>query len=250
MRVNSGIGRYSPVNDPTGPDFVLEPRLRPAVALPPLIYCHGSSVPAAIAVGFSGTGQPSLLQNICELGRYVVVCQLGASLTNWANAQAMAALTDAVAWAIAKSGYTGTAVHLAGASAGHAVASRWAAMNPSKVRSISGFIPVTGLQWCRDNNTQLRTTIDAAWGVSYPAPLPAGADPFTDPAQIAVLKTIPWQGFAASDDTGAAPLVNTQAWGAVVRGAVTSLGALGHTDAAIGAVPFPSVVKLLTDHDN
>lgn len=249
MKIDSGVGRYSPANDPTGPDYVLVPRLRPAVALPPLVYCHGSSVPASIAVGFSGPGQPSLLQKICELGRYVVVCQLGASLTNWANAQAMACTTDAVAWAIAKSGYTGTAVHMMGVSAGHAVASRWAALNPSKVRSITGAIPVTGIQWCRDNNAQLQTAIDAAWGVSYPAPLPAGADPFTDPAMVATLKGIPWQGYSSTDDPTASPLANTQAWAAVVGGAAHSLGALGHTDAAIGSVPFPDMARLLYDHD-
>jgi pimeloyl-ACP methyl ester carboxylesterase len=245
----TGIGRYSPANHAAGRDVVIAPTRRPAVALPPLVYCHGATEDAWAALGSFGSGHVALLHLFADLGRYVVACDLGASSTNWANSQATTCLTDAVAYAITASGYAGSKVHLLGASMGHALACRWAALNPTKVRSITGVIPAVGVQWCRDNNATLRAQIDAAHGVTYPAALPAGADPFTDAAQVATLAGIPWQGFAASDDTTAAPLANVRAWGAAVGGAVTSLGALGHTDAAIGAVPMPQALRLLYDND-
>jgi predicted alpha/beta hydrolase family esterase len=243
-----GAGRYSPTHA-AEQDTYLVPRLRPATVLPPILFCHGSTQDPYAVHGTSGTGSGSLFQNLCELGRYVFSASTGSTLTNWANAEAISRMTDLYNWSLSVSGYTGTKVHIVAESMGHAVACRWAAANPTKVFTITGIIPVTGIQWCRDNNAGLRTQIDAAWGVTYPAALPAGADPFTDSTQTSVLATIPWQGYASSDDTAAAPLANTQAWGTTVGGVVSSLGALGHTDAAVGAVPFPAVAKLLYAHD-
>lgn len=251
MEVSGGTGRYSATGT-TEHDLILKPRLSLLApnAYPPIIYCHGSTEsPFHIGTDTgSGGAFPTMLNKIVHLGRWIFSADLGPTLTEWASATSMSRMTDLYNWSKTVTGWTGAKVHIMASSMGNSTAAKWAAANPDKVYSITGFIPVTGIQWCRDNNTTLRGQIDTIYGVTYPAALPAGADPFTDTAQVNTLKTIPFLGYSASDDTLAAPLANTNAWAAIVGGESYSVGALGHTDAAQGAPDYSYIVKFMATH--
>lgn len=253
MTANSGgTGRYSATGT-TEKDLYVSPRLSTiaANAHPPILYCHGSTEQTmhVIAHAGSGTSFPLMVQKIAELGRRIFAADLGPSLSEWGSAASLARMTDLYNWAKTVTGYSGAKVHLLCSSMGNVTAAKWAAANPDKVFSITGLIPVTGVQWVRDNNATLRAQVDAIYGVTYPAALPAGADPFTDAAQVNVLKTIPFLGYSASDDTGAAPLANTDAWATTVGGTSRSVGALGHTDAAQGAPDYIDIVQFMASHE-
>lgn len=244
-----GKGRYS-ATGATEQDIYLRPRLltvNPA-SRPPIVYCHGSTQAPAHLVGVGGPALPTMVARLVDLGWWVFAADLGPSLTQWANATSMARMVDLVAWAKAVTGWTGAKVHLMASSMGHATATKYAAAHPAQVASITGMIPVTGVQWCRDNNPALRAQIDAAAGVVYPAALPAGYDPFTDPAQIAAVAGLPWQLHAASDDVAAAPLASAEAWAEQVGGEAFSVGALGHTDAAMGAPDPVAIHQFISAH--
>lgn len=251
MLISVGKGRYS-ATGATEADAYARPRLLDVApnVHPPILYSHGSTEsPFHATGGVGGSVFPTMISKLVDIGRRWIFCaDLGPSLQEWGSDASMARLTDLYNWAKTITGYTGTKVHLLGSSMGNDTQNRWAAQNPTKVFSITGLIPVTGVQWCRDNNSQLRTVIDSKWGVVYPAPLPAGADPFTD--LTASLMGIPFLGYSASDDVGAAPLVNTNAWATLVGGESHSVGPLGHTDAAQGAPDYSYIANFMAMHES
>lgn len=219
-------------------DVIIQPR-RPT-SKRPVVYCHGATVNALAAQGANGPGLVQLLHGLADQGRTILVTDLGTSLTNWGNAAAMTAMTAAVDY-IAPAG----TVHLLGSSMGAATALNWTADNRARVLSVATIIPGLDLQSIRVESATIRTQIDAAWGVTYPAALPAGASPYDNQGDFTGL---PFTGWYASDDLTAF-VTPPQTFATNLGGTMTSLGAVGHTDAAHTAVPVGTLESFFDTYD-
>lgn len=102
-------------------------------------------------------------------GRKAVAGWFGSSLTTdpFGNTVHMDCIEDAITLG-------GSAkAHLAGFSMGGGAAVRFAALNPSLVASLMLVMPMSDMQAMYDaNRGGLRASMGAAWGVTYPTPLP------------------------------------------------------------------------------
>lgn len=84
-----------------------------------------------------------------------------------------------------------------GMSQGHAAVCSYAIANPTKMRGVVGLIPGIDLENIRtDNYLSVRTYIDTAFGVTYPAALPGSALSSADGNLLAC----PWRGWAGDAD--------------------------------------------------
>lgn len=157
---------------------------------------------------------------------------------SWGNATADTRIDAALAWLRANTTATSDPPLLVGASEGACDALTYASDHP--VAGVIGIIPAIDIQAMRVADTLgLRAAIDAAWGVTYPAALPAGANPAT---LTAALSSVPQQHWYASNDTVSA---NIAAYAAAVGADLRNVGALGHTDAAIAAVAATDVLTFI-----
>lgn len=213
-----------------------------------VLYLHGSTASALTVVSSNGYAQPTMLNHLADKGYPLLACDLGASLTNWYNdAEGLPRIDEAYTYAMSTLGWKAGKVHIFAASMGNVGALRWAQVNLDKVASIACAIPAYDMETARVANVTLRGQIDTAYGVTYPAPLPAGENPpdFIDDIAAA---GIPWKGYYSSDDE-ADFVAGAIACADALDGELTSLGALGHTDAAIGAVPFAEVAAFYRAYD-
>jgi hypothetical protein len=107
---------------------------------------------------------------------------------------------------------------------------------------VVGIIPLIDLDEVRDGDLGgHRANIDAAWDVTYPDPLPAGASPADHAAEYA---GIPGQLWGASDDTITTAAAAT-AFATVAGWEYNDLGELGHTNDAIAAVDEDAVASFV-----
>ena len=81
--------------------------------------------------------------------------------------------------------------------------------------------------------------IDAAHGVTYPTALPAGYDPAANAGSIT---SGVWQFWYSTDDAISA---NVSTLATAISADLHSLGAMGHTDAAIGAVDIAAAIAFV-----
>jgi alpha-beta hydrolase superfamily lysophospholipase len=128
-------------------------------------------------------------------------------------------------------------VVLIGSSMGATAALTWAANHRADTACVVGWIPAVDLQAIRVADTGgLRASIDTAYGVTYPASLPAGTDPAT-----LDYDGLPIQLWTASDDEVS---VNAQD----IATDHHDLGALDHTSAAVAAVDLADVHAFISAH--
>jgi pimeloyl-ACP methyl ester carboxylesterase len=126
---------------------------------------------------------------------------------------------------------------LVGVSMGAGTVLRWAANHPT--HSVAGIVPGLNFQQGRIDNPggTIRGLIDAAWGVTYPAALPAGANPSD------LTYTVPIHLWYAPDDVTASPSA-TEAFAAAKGATLTSVGNLNHTNAAVAAA-YDDVIEFI-----
>lgn len=200
----------------------------------PVVYCHSSSMDGGQM--FGGEQLPSIATLIDSLvgdGWSVVAPSIAAL---WGNATARSRIDDALRWIRARNGTDEPAV-LIGASMGAAAALSWANTHTSDVACVIGIIPAVDLEAIRTANTgSLRAPIDTAYGVTYPAALPAGSNP----VDMTNLDSIPVQLWTASDDA-----VSANAATGLPNAEIHNVGALGHTDAAVAAVDVETVATFI-----
>lgn len=214
-------------------DLTVTPRHR--VARPPVVYFHGvngdASQPMSSAVLV-------ILRALAAHGFPIVVPTISAY---WDNATGQTRIANALTYARASLAATADPAILVGASHGAGSALHWAAVNPTLVAAVVGIIPAIDYQAIRVADTAgLRASIDTAWGVTYPAALPVGANPST---RTADLQAIPIQLWTASDDAVSANASTFDT--ALPLCTTTSVGALGHTETAIAAVTAADVVAFV-----
>lgn len=218
-------------------------RLRPVVALPLVIWCHYSAGSAAESLMAPTSGHGLMLRRIADNGFVVIAHDLGvAPRTNWGNAEAQARLASVKTWGQANLPVASGGVHLIGASMGCVAALRYAHLNPASTRSVTAILPAVHMEEIRATNLTLRSAIDTAWGVTYPAPLPAGVDPWSFSGD---LTSLPYLSFTSSDDDFTEDAI---AFADAVGGTSYDLGAEGHDDQAIGVVPVDVVTDFMRTH--
>lgn len=196
-----------------------------------VILCHGYNTPYS----YNQATFPHTAKIIGELARHGIPCVAGFfGGDTWGNDTAMSRLTAAHTYLASASGASATKVHMLGMSMGHALALRYAALNPTKVASVTGIIPLVDINamYAADYPAGSQASIGAAWGVTYPTPLPAGADLL---AQAPTLQSnaIPYRAYYSSVDPYI-QVADVQALAAAAGGTATEIDSTyGHTDAAM-----------------
>lgn len=215
-------------------DAVLEPRVS-VLGVAPVVYCHGAAQNAEEACRYGARSTLTALARAGFTTAAVTLTEL------WGNATARSRIANTASWLRTNRGAAGPAV-LIGSSHGAACALTYAAENPGDVLAVVGLIPVVDLDDVRDNDLAgKRDEIDAAWGVTYPAALPAGANPADRTGDFASLAIQLW---VASDDTIARP-TPAQTFATATNADLQDLGALGHTDEAMAAVDAAAILAFI-----
>lgn len=139
-----------------------------------IILLHGATTPNEFA-DHTRWGSVRLAARLALAG---YPCIAGAMANDaFANDTVMARITAARAFLASATGCSPNKTHLLGVSMGGGTAVRYAALNPTKVESITGIIPMANIDALYQANTLgLRASIGTAWGVTYPTALPAGAN--------------------------------------------------------------------------
>lgn len=211
-------------------DVVATPRIQKA--RPPIIYCHSSAIDGSEALGVGTLVAVRTITEALVAAGYTVGAPSLAAL--WGNATAKSRITDALTWLRANTLCTDDPAILIGTSMGATSALSWAVDNRSDTAGMIGVIPAVDVQQLRvDNPNGLRTSIDAAYGVTYPAALPAGSNP-----KDMNFTSLPIQLWTASDDP-----VSVNA--ASVATDHRNVGALNHTNTAVAAVDTEDVLSFI-----
>lgn len=192
------------------------------------IFLHGSGAPNEWADPLSYESS-KLAANIAAAG---IPCVAGTmSGQAWGNDAEVTDVGNAFDYLVAETGVPDTKVFLIGASMGGVAMIRWANANPTKVAGIVGIIPLTNLAYFYANNIGgAGAQIGTAWGVTYPAALPAGSD---TQAMAASLAGIPGRIYYSGSDATIRP-VDSTGFASAAGWTATNLGTLGHSENTIG----------------
>lgn len=223
--------RWIPASDTTyGQARVLRPE-RSAYATVGVIWASGilSSMRTALQKG-NGVEEFRIIEALAKTFT-VVVCDNAGSV-NWGNATGVAAMTYNRSLLTAQ-GCTGRTV-VCGMSMGHSTVVQWAAANPGLVRAVVGFILSANLTNVRVDDNGLRGSVDSAWGVTYPAALPANSSPHDRAATLAAA-SVPWRGYAGTADA-TLRYADAQAFASAVQGTLVSTAGGGHGDTTLSTV--------------
>lgn len=224
-------------------DFIIEPKFsKRDGTVSGVVLLHG-------AFGTTGNfwNPSSSLANFhiaTYLGGYfpTVAMDMGDS---WGNATALTRIANARTYLQGTLGAKSGGIYLFGYSMGGIAAAKYAAANPTNVRAIAGIVPGFNMQQLRvSNQLSLRGSIDAAWGVTYPAALPAGANPSDNPSALA---GIPYMAWGASDDP-VWPAVNATDFLGAMGGTYINVGAYGHSETAMQQVDPKDIVAHFLAH--
>lgn len=212
------------------PDLWYVPRIRQAI-YPLVIFQTGGSDTAATS---NILGARPTLAELVRCGFCVVQPAAGP----WGAATAMARMDDALTWGRANLGCTANPPVVIGTSNGGVASLQYARQHD--VAACVTFIAPVDVNYIRDNDlVSARATIDAAWGVVYPAALPAHADIITDGASYTPSKLQAW---TSSNDVLNDPTSTQQAFFQGIGADWHNLGAVGHDYASMDTVD-PSVVR-------
>lgn len=225
VRTEHGTARYVAAED----DIVLGTAATWLHTRAPLIYCHGAGDTAGSA--FHKSGQGPLLKQLARLYT-VALCDLGGAQT-WGNDTVVTRIGQAKTYLSSSFGATGPVVLVAG-SMGTLGALAYTLANPSDVRGVAAVIPALDLNDLVVNNRGgSAAAINTAYGGSY-SDVTHG--PTHSPVQFAAsLPAIPISLWTASDDAVCVPSTADAFVTARPSTSRSSVGALGHTEAAITA---------------
>lgn len=199
---------------------------------PPLVFMTGGGGTALDDT----TSATHIVDAALALGYKVVM----PSVPNLAgNATADARIDAAINYARTQLGANAQPPVLMGVSNGANCSLLYAVNHPTK--AVVGVLPPVDIQYIYVNNVMgFRTTIiEPAWGIVYPQPLPVEASASLN---TAALSFVPQQLWYATDD---AVSTNIVPYAAATLADLRSVGALGHTDAAVLAVQAAQVSRFL-----
>lgn len=223
-------GRFTPGQR----DAIVAPRVHGTRQV--AVYLNGANGTASEAVG--GDGLPAVGGLNWRLARDGLLVVAPTVTQTWGNATAMSRIDQAVTYARANLGGSAAPPVMVGGSHGATGGLLYAASH--EVAAVVGFIPAVDVAFIRDNDLLgQRATIDAAWGVTHPQALPADAIVLgKDPG-------CPVQLWYSTDDPISTGVVD---YATSVNADLHSLGALGHTDAAIAAIDTDQMLAFIAAH--
>jgi hypothetical protein len=212
---------------------------RAPARLPPVIYGHGAGGNATELAGALGlTAVPPFVQALTRIGFTVVA----ATFTNtWGNATTLARLGDALGYARTNLGAHPTAAPIIFGISHGACLLRWHQANSARAALLA--LPAIDWEALRTADTLgLQDDISIAHGVTYPTPLPAGVNPAQNTASYTNLPMRIY--YSTNDDVS----VNVAAFASATGATLISLGALGHTNTAVAAIPVTDVVAFIASY--
>lgn len=238
LRSSMGSGRYAVGEKDV---YVADPQL---AGVRGVIWCHGATTDATSCRDYSYIGRLHLTNALAE--RFPLLSIDAGGPQAWGNPTAVARVDDAVTYLQGTKGAKSGTVLLVGVSMGALTALNYAKANPSKVAAIVGIIPVIDLNdmVTNDRGPGSAALINTAYGTYSEAT----HGPAYNPATYAASFTTPTRLFYASDDMTCIPAAVTAFDTACAAAAATSLGALGHTEAAIDAAPRDVILAFLAQH--
>lgn len=208
-----------------------------------VILCHGLGANDQFA-SQTKAHSPILAASLASAGFACIAGTMAGD--SFGNNTSMARMTSAhtALAGVAAGTFNGTKVHLVAISMGACLAIRWAKENPDKVASITLLIPTASIINTYNGNVGgLRASIEAAWGVAFPASLPADADLV---AHAAVIKAagIPARIYY-SDTDAVIPVADINALATAMGAEKFSADPLnfGHSEATIGEIGLYSSVE-------
>lgn len=205
-----------------------------------LVHGFGGGVPPQFAGG--GVYASALAAGIVDAG---IPCMSAEMADNaFANDTHMARITSA--WSVLQglSGCASDKVLLLGISMGGFATIRYASANPSTVAGALLILSGTAmLDGYNTNSGGFQAAIGTAWGVTYPTPLPAGADLLAECP--AMLGRVPSVVYYSTVDTTITPNHVTEYAAASGAQAIVCDATFGHSDLSIGEVPIPAVIRFL-----
>ena len=232
--VSTGHGRFVEGEG----DTVFRPRR--VRATPLVVYCHPSGGGSARAA-LPETAEHRFLSALAARGFFVVAPDLGGPSETWGNDLAVHKIQQVIDRARRPGRIRADEVLLVGNSMGASDMLAFAHRGSTPVRALVAIAPVSDLAGLRALGADdLRANIDAAWSVSWPDPLPAGADPVEYLPSLAGQRLL---AFFASDDP-LVPPASVMQLAAVIGGAAVDLGPVGHAT-AIAHVPVDHVGAFL-----
>ena len=236
MRSYQGSGRYAASE---GDVFIARGAMT-AGGVRGVIYCHGAGGDATSCRDYARIGELDVINAVAE--RFPVLSIDAGGAQAWGNSTAVARVGDAVTYLQGTLGAKSGTVLLIGASMGAVTALNYARANPTKVGCVVGIIPVIDLNDMVTNNRgSLAANINTAYGTYSEAT----HGPTYNPANYAASLTTPTRLYYASDDATAIPGAVTAFDTACSSATAASVGALGHTQAAIDAAPREEIVEWL-----
>lgn len=167
----------------------------------PVIMLHGAGTTARDAFASASFYAHATLPGI--LAHHNIPC-----ISGWlggdtmGNDTGMTRITEATAVLEALPNVDASKVHLVGVSMGNELAMRYAGLNPTKVASIMSVMPLSDIDAVyQANRGGFRATIGTAWGVTYPAALPAQSNLIATHAAAIVAAGIPVRLLYSTADT-------------------------------------------------
>jgi pimeloyl-ACP methyl ester carboxylesterase len=219
---------------------------KPAVLF---LHPHGADAFHLCAPSGSNNAATCKLMNAVAEVLPVFCADLGTSTAgttqkdSYGNTNQQARIGDVRTFAQGATGGAKTGkVVLVGVSMGWLMAVNYARNNPTNVAGMVGLIPASDLDDIRNNDrASLRSDIDLAEGVTYPAALPTGANPAT--ASYSGITMPPSTVWYATDDTTVIPSTVTTLAGIIGSTTHSITNGGGHSNLTISAVPVDQFVS-------
>lgn len=223
-------------------DTIFRPRT-PRAGTCGVILFHGQSNPDGFTDSDNQKAACDLAAALANAGIPAIAAEFGGN--SWANDPSMTAGTNA--WTALKAEYPSMRtdkVCVLGISMGAALAARYTQLNPSDVAAMVGIIPAYDPKACYIANNVGDAYMEAAWSFSGLGNFPAGLDLAASASSMAGVPLL--TGYASNDSI--VPAASVTAYHSAAGGTagnLVNLGALDHTDAAIGAMSISTVVRFL-----
>ncbi len=207
-----------------------------------VVLCHGAATPD----NYIGAGWPNADSMAAAIANAGIPCVAGYFAGDaWCNDTVMSRIATATTYMASVTGSSTTKIHLIGISMGGGTAYRYASLNPSKVASVTGIIPLSNITYNYTSNlpTGAQASIATAWGVTYPAALPSGADLPT--LASAMNGVVPSQAFYSTIDPYIRP-ADVQALATAAGGSAAAIdSAYGHANGTVGEMNIPALISWL-----
>jgi pimeloyl-ACP methyl ester carboxylesterase len=209
-----------------------------------VVYVHGRNDDATVVRSYASIGELNLVNAIAK-SFPVLSIDAGGALT-YGNSTAVARVGDAVTYLQGTLGAKSGTVLLVGASGGCFAVLNYAKANPSKAGAVVCVNSAVDLNDIVVNNRGgLAAEVNTAYGGAYSE---VTHGPTYNPANYAATFATPTLLHYASDDTLAVPSTVTAFDSACASATAVSVGALGHTQAAIDAAPRDDILRFLAQY--